>query len=218
MVLVTEISWWFIVTFQPSRAKAHVSAAIAGLLFITGFSLFLFYSQSVDFRLGTPPHTLVDTNPIRRYYLNKTELVVKFSVTNQWVLENRNFYAVTLKSLRVQASVGGSDNFTDPLVGDVMNQTALMLAAKSSAVVTQSIDITFQGDLAFMVHYCTDPRLWVHTTFMKFEAMAQVSVLGNTISKCVTSYQYASCYHDPWPALMSRSPTKQFFSTIYLLL
>ena len=71
--------------------------------------------------------------------------------------------------------------------------TAVMVAAKSSAVVYQSIGITFKDDLEYLVKFCNDPRAWVHTIYMRFQATATVSVMGYSFTKIAESYQRVSC-------------------------
>jgi len=167
---------------KPSRTKTYVLAAIVVSLFIAGLSIFFIYPRSFDFFVPFPKPELEPT----QIYINTTERVVQFTIRNRWILENNNWYYITLNSLNVRA-------YLNKLVSETVNQTAVMVAAKGSAVVYQSIGVTFKDDLEYLVKFCNDPRAWVHTIYMRFQATAQVSVMGYSFTKIVESYQRVSC-------------------------
>ena len=135
-------------------------------------------------------------------YINTTEKVVEFTIRNRWILENNNWYYINLNSLNVRA-------YLNKLVTETANQTAVQVPAKSKATIYQSVAVTFKDDLEYLVKFCNDPRAWVHTIYMRFQATAQVSVMGYSFTQIVESYQRVSCGRPEITTTnIPRSPTK----------
>jgi len=168
---------------KPSRTKTYVLGAVVASLIVAGLSIFFIYPRSFDFFIPFPKPNL---EPIK-LYINTTEPgIVQFTIRNHWILQNNNWYYITLNSLNVRA-------YLNKLVTETVNQTAVMVPAKSSVVVYQNIPVTFKDDLEYLVKFCNDPRAWVHTIYMRFQATAQVSAMGYSFTKIVESYQRVSC-------------------------
>jgi len=183
---------------KPSRTKTYVLAAVVVSLIIAGLSIFFIYPRSFEFFTPFPKPELEPT----KLYINTTEKVVEFTIRNRWILENNNWYYITLNSLNVRA-------YLNKLVTETVNQTAVVVPAKGSAVIVQSIGVTFKDDLEYLVKFCNDDRAWVHTIYMRFQATAQVSVMGYAFTKIVESYQRVSCGRPEISTTPApRSPTK----------
>lgn len=167
---------------KPSRTMAYVLGAVVLSLIVAGLSIFFIYPRSFEFNIPFPKPELEPTN----LYINTTERVVKFTIRNRWVLENNNWYYITLNNLNVRA-------YLNKLVTETVNQTAVQVPAKGAVYIGQDVGVTFKDDLEYLVKFCNDPRSWVHTIYMRFQATAQVSVMGYAFTKIVESYQRVSC-------------------------
>ena len=168
------------------RTKIAVIASLVIAGFVAGLAIFFIYPRPLDFSIPWPKPDLWPT----KLYINETEERVDFTVKNRWVLKNNNWYFVTVTSFNVRA-------YLDRLVAEVVNLTQVSVPARSEIVLYQSVDITFKDDAAYLVKFCNDPRPWVHSIYLRFQATAMVTKMGVSSTLIADSFQRTSCGRSP---------------------
>jgi len=167
---------------KPSNTKSWVSLSVAVSLLAAFLAFYFVYPRSFEL---LPPSPDIELLP-KDYSINPSEEIVSFIITDYWTMVNPNYYSITLHELKVQA-------YLNRIVSETQNDTSISIPLQSRKKITQDIQITFKDDLGYLVKFCNDPRPWVHTTYMRFQATAQVSIMGYSITKIVETYQRVSC-------------------------
>merc|ERR1712142_793522 len=168
---------------KPKRTISHVIITIAAVFLLTFLITFFIYPRSPTLELDkTVPHTI---EPFI-VNINTSSQRVDFIFENRWDLYNPNYFSITLASFTVQVSLGS-------LLADIKNATHVTIPFRSHFIIHQKIHLTYKEDLAFMVNYCQDPRQWVHTSLMRFQATCITTSRDSNNTSVLESYQYVSC-------------------------
>lgn len=168
---------------KPKQTTRHVIITIAAVFLLTFLITFFIYPRSPTLRLDSTIEHTIEPSAVN---INTSLERVDFEFENRWDLYNPNYFSITLASFTVQVSLGS-------LLADIKNLTHVTIPFRAHFTIHQKIHLTYKEDLAFMVNYCQDPRQWVHTSLMRFQATCITSSRDSNNTSVLESYQYVSC-------------------------
>ncbi|XP_052802055.1 transmembrane protein 106B-like [Mya arenaria] len=184
---------------RPRRTYIWVGLAVLLTLVLAGLLIFFIMPRSVDIASKRPY-----LRPVGAVYVNTTEDVVNFTVTNRFNVSNQNFFEIKVTSVKLTVL------YDTQVISESSNFTNLLVPMRGQRQYFIDIPITFnlKNQMGYMAESCLNSIRWAHELVMMFEFTCNYEVLGHTEQSTLQTFQFVSCYSSEKPSTIAPPLTK----------